>query len=357
MDQTVIMNLPEGYRQLTRLLVESDWLHHFFNATEEQVYSPANYQHNIHFSNITYTLLIDSNIYIYLRSAFQKPPQENFRKAIGLLYFCINSGIQIDPFLPVMEEISFCSDMLETSIHNLDIFYAIDNYPDLESLLQYSLGIRDKLYLDESRIIASKGGEQIRDWHSKYHLLEKWDLFYITCLKIAIIDQLPVNNEMKFRQFVLWEKKDFLFSPICMAYAMVCFSNNRMQGTIKYKKKQGMIERRKAINNMVWDLYFVNHFIKRFSEKDDNQEFLLASADKALNRTSELAKCICFKAKPEELKKILNTEEFYYWQIYNQVYEDETISRNFVKDKIKQPELHKQMVAEYEDILGIREVL
>lgn len=353
MDQVVIMRLPEGFNQVTRMLVESDWLHHFFNATEEQLYSPENYQHNIHFSNITYTLLIDSNIYIYLRSAFQKSPQENFRKAIGLLYFCINSGIQIDPFLPVMEEISFCSDRLDTSIHNLDIFYAIDNYPDLESLLQYSIGLRDKLYLDESRIIASKGSEQIRDWHRKYQLLVKWDLFYTTCLKIAIIEQMPVDNENKFRHFVLWEKKDFLFSPICMAYAMVCFSNDRMHGSIKYKKKQGMSERRKAINNMVWDLYFVNHFIKQFSRKLDNQEFILASADKALNRTCELAKCICFNAEPEELKKILNKEEFHYWLIYIQIFEDKTISRNFAKDKIEQPELHKQMVAEYEEILEL----
>jgi hypothetical protein len=253
-----------------------------------------------------------------------------------------------------MEEISFNPDRLESSIHNLDIFYAIDNYPDLESLLQYSIGIRDNLYLDESRIKASKGGEQIRDWHSKYHLLKKWDLFYITCLKIIIIDQLPVNNEIKFRHFVLWEKKDFLFSPICMAYAMVCFSNNRIHGTIKFKEKQCRIERKNAISNMVWDLYFVNHFIKQFSGKHDYQEFLLASADKALNRTCELAEVICFNAKPEELKKKLNNEEFHYWQLYTQVFEDKMISRNFTKDKLEQPELFKQMVAEYEDILGIQ---
>lgn len=354
MDPTVIMNLPEKFELLEKLLKEADWLRHFFPASKEQLYKPANFQYNISFSNTTYTIFIDSNIYIYILSAFDKPPEDNFRKAIGLLYFCIISGIQLEPFLPVMEEISYEYERANQSIRNLDLFYIIDNYDDIDSLLNYAVGTQDKLFLEVNiEIKASKNGQKIREWHRRYQSLWKWDLFYIACMKIVIIDQLPESNDSKLKRFILWEKQDFQYSRVSTAFAMICFSTNRIRGMIKFKKKYGQFERKKAIQNMTWDLYLIDHFIKKFGNKPETEEFILASADRALREVCELAIKISSNQDPEQLKKVLDKETFNYWTYSENIFKDTTIVRHFPVDQDNKILKKNQMRAKYEDTLGI----
>ena len=287
-------------------------------------------------------------------SAFKKPPEDNYRKAIGLLIFCILSEIQIDPFFPVMENISFKPIKIDSSVEDLNQFYSIDNYSDLDNLMNYSLGNQDYLHFEGClRNSKTEGGNKIRNWHKKYHSLKNWDFFYITCMKIVLIEQLHESNENKYKEFLLWEKMEYRFSFICAVFAMIIFSTNRVRGMNKFKQSLGRIERKEAIDNMVWDLYFIDYFIRKVAHKQTTEEFILASADKALCEICNLAIKITSYSELEELKKHIPMELFCLWQDYLKIWDDETIERYFPKDPEHQLTTQNNMKAEYESILGI----
>lgn len=70
-------------------------------------------------------------------------------------------------------------------------------------------------------------------------------------------------------------------SLVCTIYAMVLFGKKPLKKMMKYNSRQNSTERKKALWNMTWDLYMMNQFFKRWIGKDESDEFIFASDDKA----------------------------------------------------------------------------
>lgn len=272
--------LPTYIEDIAVSLVNRGWIVHSFNTdNNEALYNPSNYLHNSEFEGAKYTLGLDLNIYQFLLNSIKKKaPKDNYRDAAALLVFCQISNIEIDPSYAVYEKVNYEESNLDEALPDLELFKNINN-ADTEELAKYALGYESSYEIAMEHKINH---DEKREILTKYRRLTEWDSLYLILLSIVDIkfnNAIPANK--KLPKFLEWLICKFRMSLVGTIYAMVLFGKKPLKRMMKYDPKQSFEERKSALWNMTWDLYIMNQFFRKWVGKDDTDEFIFASDDKA----------------------------------------------------------------------------
>jgi len=308
MDQ-VFYPVPAYLDAIVERLSKRNWLVHNFNLSEDDdLYNPANYLQNLEFDGTRYVLIVDLNIYQFLLNIVKKPnPIPIFRDAASLLVFCQITNINIDPTFSVYEKVNYQKENLAEALPDLELFHRINN-GNMDEFAKFALEYSDSVEIDNSYSLDYEGiGANLM----KYNRLKEWDSLYLMILSIIDINN---NNEIprrkKIEAFSDWMIYKFRRSLVAFVYAVVLFGDHPIKRMMKYKKNKSPEERRRAVCNMTWDLYIMNQFFRKWTKKDDNEEFLYASDDSAFCLLLREAVQVQIKQSLEPIKHYMNQDEY-----------------------------------------------
>ena len=176
-------------------------------------------------------------------------------------------------------------------------------------------------------------------------------------MEIAIFDcsaygfsrEQKITNKDKMKLFISWMVKDFRLSLVSIVYAIFLFSSIRMKKMVKFKRKDGPQLRRQQLKNMTWDLYFANNFFRKWTKKDEKEEYLLATDDKLVKEVLKKAIGVQKEQDLGILSEYLHKNELY---LLKQV----LFTINNVKDRVYNSEkwsleYRDELIAEKEGLL------
>ena len=270
--------LPGYVEEIVWAISEREWLVHTFNTDKkDEIYNPSNYLYNAEFTETKYTLVLDLNVYQFLLNSVKKnKPHKNSRDAVALLVFCQITNVDIDPTFAVYEKVNYNNSNLDEALPDLELFHNINN-SEMDELAKYALEFKDKIDVNHSIKIDHA---QTRANLMKYTRLTEWDSLYLMMLSIVDIKHdISIPENKKLPTFLNWLIREFRRSLVAIVYAIVLFGKNPIKRMMKYKTTQNKNERRNALWNMTWDLYLMTQFFKKWTEKNENEEFLFASDD------------------------------------------------------------------------------
>ena len=284
----MVFAVPSYLDEIVERMSSREWLIHNFNiSNSDELYNPANYLHNIETENIKYIAHLDLNIFQYLVNAAKKnKANELFRDAVAYLVFFQIAGIEVDPTYAVYEKVNYDAELTGAAISDLEIFNNINNH-DTEELALYALGLSDSVSVSQ---MSSLNREELHQQLTRYKRLTDWDSLYLVILAITLtaIDS-NIAKKDKLEAFINWSIQRFRFSLPGLVYAVVLFSNNPIKGMMKFGVKQDGQERARSLQNMTWDLYYMNRFFRLWVERETGQEQLLVSGDRPFSFMLKLA--------------------------------------------------------------------
>ena len=79
---------------------------------------------------------------------------------------------------------------------------------------------------------------------------------------------------------------------------------------MKFKTASSIDSKAQAIKNMTWDLYLMNNFLERWQNKNDNDEYIFASDDKAFSSLLRTTIDIQTASSLKPLKSLLNETDY-----------------------------------------------
>lgn len=276
----LLMEVPDYFNEIVQRISSSKWLIHNFNISKnDDLYNPANYQLNIDINNAKYTAHVDLNFFQYLINAAKKEqPNELFREAVAYLVFFQIAGIEVDPTYAIYEKINHKPERTSDAIADLEIFRGINNH-DSETLAKYALGISNNIKAIQTIPLDR---EHLRQELNKYERLTDWDSLYLMILAIThVAFDKTVSKQDKLQTYIKWCIKYFQFSLAASVYAIVLFSNSPLHAMMKFKLNMNSEERKKSLQNMTWDLYYMHRFFRLWVEKAAGHEYFLVSRDRA----------------------------------------------------------------------------
>lgn len=311
--EVVLYEFPAYAQDIIMRLVRKDWIIHCFDLDNKyDVYNPAGYLKAAEFDGIEYTVRLDLNIYQYVLSAFRKSRKSDLhRDAIAFMVFSRFCNMVVDPTLAIYEKLNYLKQCPDELIHDLILFRRIDN-SDMDGLAEFALGYSDVIVLPD---LAPVDVEVLKIELTKHKRLKKWDTFYLFMLKMAELYHFdPSPNEEKFRKFLEWCHKDFIYSLVAICFAIRLMGCRSLEKLMKYKPTLTPRERKDALVNMTWDLFLVDKFFEDWVRKEKNREFIYASNDRPLREVLEMAISIQLNAGgghlvddlPPYLIKIIN---------------------------------------------------
>jgi len=279
--------IPNEVEEVINKLKEVNWLITNFDADITELYNPANYLHNVHTHSTSYILVPDRNIFSYILSSTTKnPSNDNYRNAIGLIIFAMFCEIQIEPGIAIYELLNCSFDNIEIALNELELFRTIDNY-DNDKIYQYFKGNIDILPIER---IPLKEREKIRNGLTKYQWLTEWKSLYLIILKIIDLSLDDKPNDSKVKELLHWMSHSFRFSLVGTFFAITLFSSKRISKMIKYKINVKRERNQVNINNMTWDLYYMNMFFRYWQNNDSsNKEYIFASNDNVIKHILKIA--------------------------------------------------------------------
>lgn len=281
------MQVPEHYHDIIEITRSAGWLTHNFRIEISDIYNAVNYQHNREIDDINYKIILDMNCLQYLLNiARRSEPSELSRIAAAYLAFAQIADIQFDPTYAIYEKINYTDDLADEAISNLEQFRGIDNH-SLDELIEYALGHKKRLCI-KPRAVSDRG--KLRNELLQYRRLTDWDSLYLCVLSItsiALDSSTPRPN--KLLTFVNWCIREFRFSLAALVYAAVLFGKSPVKKMMKYKERDPHLTRQAALRNMTWNLYYIDRYMKFWTEKDQHTEILMLTADNGLRVTMQLA--------------------------------------------------------------------
>ena len=275
----LLLEPPHGFEKIVQILKNKKWLMSAFEANEEEFFNPANYIYNNDYANISYKLILDLNIFSFIISAIkQEVPKEIHRSALALVAFCQICNIHIEPNLAVYEKIFSEKWEADEAVNKLLLFYKIDN-ADTESIIKYSLSNNDSIELYGK---TKHKHSTIKKELTKNKWLTEWKSMYLITLNIVLANTRNGSNLEKFEAFANWMLNEFRFSFVATVYAIYLFSSLRMKKMLKYKPESPRVEQISQLNNMTWDLFFMNSFFRGVTDDNNSYEIIVASDDKVI---------------------------------------------------------------------------
>lgn len=272
--------LPSYIEDIAESLVNRSWVVHSFSTnSDKELYNPSNYLHNSEFVGSKYTLGLDLNIYQFLLNSKKKDlPKDNYRDAAALLVFCQIANIEIDPSYAVYEKVNYNASNLDEALPDLELFKNINN-SDTEELAKYALGYENSYEIPTEHNINY---DEKREILTKYRKLTEWDSLYLIMLSIVDIKfDTSIPADKKLSKFLEWLICKFRMSLVGTIYAMVLFGKKPLKRMMKYDPQHSSNGKKNALWNMTWDLYIMRQYFRRWVGKDDADEFIFASDDKA----------------------------------------------------------------------------
>jgi hypothetical protein len=262
-----------------------------------------------------------------------------------LVYYCQASNITIDPTIAVHEKINYNKQMVHEVSEELKLFYKINDSDNIESLKNYSLGKAEGFKIKENN---NKDMESyLIDWYNQYNRLIGWDSAYLYTLASVFYYNGPQSREKKFENFISWMRDEFMYSATSIYFARVLFAAYQEQGIMKYKNESSAAERKKALNNMTWDLYFMKHWLKLLKEKSEKTEIMAATADRSVKRILKMLKndhvLEPFKKTDEKNHK----SDLGLMERYEKIVRSEG-PRKFQNDAFEDPDHRKKLIEEFE---------
>lgn len=273
--------LPQYIIPIIKKLIDKNWLvHNFPNINDEKIYSPVDFLEN---EDIEYTVYLDVNIYQYILNSVKKSFVKNeFQEALALLVFCKTSSIELSPSLAVYEKVNYLhnDEHLEEIIEDLNLFEILNNTnPDV--FIPYIFGQSNNLNIYNDVLINKN---EVKEKIIKYDFLKEWKSMYLMIMVICKISENTTMNRNKMLiSFLEWMVKEYRQSFIVTIYACIFFGKKPLGKMMKYKPKDDSLNKRKNIENMTWDLYMLNRYLRIWAEGDSNKEYMFASADKVFN--------------------------------------------------------------------------
>jgi len=277
---TVFYDIPGYMNDVSNLLSKREWVIHNFNVDNHlDLYCPRNYLYNSEFKNSKYTLVVDLNIYQFLLNAIKKQtPKTASKNAVALLVFCQISNIEIDPTYAVYEKVNYIESNVDDALNDLELFNNINNYKT-EELAMYALGRSNSISVNRNLKIDYINKKEML---LRYRRLTNWDSFYLILLVIIDIRyDKSIPSSKKLAKFLDWVIYEFRMSLVLIVYAIIFFGLKPIKRMMKFKEAQDVVERRKALFNMTWDIYIMDKFFEKWRAKTDYEEFMFASDDKA----------------------------------------------------------------------------
>ncbi len=275
----LLISLPLGFDQVISQIQEQDWLINNFEANDEEIYNPANYLYNRDLRGINYRIILDRNIFRFIVSANHSTiPRKKQRAAISLVCFCRTAKIDFEPNLAVYERLLPKRNNITEAIDELITFYKIDSGDD-DSLLRYS--IAETNHFD----IYGKNPcnpTELRYELTKHQWLGEWRSLYVILLKMISVNFTDFRREEKINKFIKWLVKEFKLSLICIIFSVILFSSKRIKKMVKFKLSSTRDEKIDQLYNMTWDLFFMNHYFRKLTKCEADNQFMVASDDKII---------------------------------------------------------------------------
>lgn len=305
MDQ-LILQLPIQFSEIIEQIRNQDWLICNFDASEDDLYNPAGYVYNSDLNGIQYKMVLDRNIFRFIVSSTDKKiPNEKQIASISLICFCQAADIIFEPNLAVYERLLPQRKNIDDAVNELLQFYKIDNASS-DSLMYFSLSESNKIELyPESRWDA----ENLQNQLTQYQWLAEWKSLYLILLKIVYFNSLKIDSKSKLSQFIKWLVKDFRLSLVSIVFATFLFSSIRIKNMVKFKSRSKKENKLKQLYNMTWDLFFMNNFFRLLTNKEDKNEFLVATDDKVIKQVLRAAIDVQNEGSLGKLKSYLPTKE------------------------------------------------
>jgi len=282
------VTLPNYFEDIKAIVAKHNWFIHNFDIDESQdLYDPTNYLYNQEFKDVSYTAVLDLNIFQFLINCTKKPkPHPSCRAAAALLVFCQVSQIVIEPCYAIYERINYKNENLNEALSDLQLFRNLDN-GNMDELATFALGSSDVVEVVEREPIDRNDlGKELL----KYQKLTDWDSMYLIVLAIigSHIDE-TVPQPKKLAYFLNQIIRDFRLSLPSVMYAVRLFGKRPLKKMMKFRMDQDKHKKRKAVFNMTWDLYLMSRFFKYWTDKDSKSETIFISNDNALRAVLKLS--------------------------------------------------------------------
>lgn len=274
------MFVPAYYDNIVEIIQPSNWLLHNFKSLNLDIYNPVDYQHNRQVEGINYQVVLDMNVLQYLLNVVKRDQStEHSRIATAYLAFFQIADIQLDPTYAIYEKINYSGENADEAISNLEQFNGINNH-SLDELAAYALGYEQKLRVAP---MVSDDRAKLKAELLQYKRLNDWDSLYLCVLSITdIYLDTSISHSQKTIKFVEWCIRDFRFSVVALVYACAFFGQRPARKMMKFKLKESQKRKSAALNNMTWDLYYIDKYMKAWASKDTSLERLMLTADKGL---------------------------------------------------------------------------
>lgn len=306
MMDTLYFFLPEYTPRIIDKIKKAGWLCHPFSLdNKNDIYDPTGYLSNVELFNIRYVIYLDLNIYQYILSSVKKTNKNNLhRDAISLVVFAQLITADFEPNLAIYEKLNYSKQCPDELIDDYILFRQIDN-GHMDNLAKFALGEADEICLQKTHSVNK---DELKQKLTKFDRLKHWDTYYLFSLKISeIYFYNKGSNEEKINRFLQWCIDNFLISLISISFTINLMGKKPLPKLMKYNPKQNKEEKKRALVNMTWDLFFLGSFFERWKEKEKNKEFLYASNDKSLKETLSIAKTIQLEESFNQLTNYLSS--------------------------------------------------
>jgi hypothetical protein len=277
----LLTSLPNYYEEVAHRLLVADWMVNNFHSPESsELYNPINYIFKIQSDPTNFRASLDLNVLQYTVNCVKKPKQtDSYRTACAMLLFCRAAEITLEPNLAVYERINYGDGNVEEALDDLAILRALDN-TNAEQLAAYMLGDDCALQSITPQPIDRP---KLREKLTEYNRLTHWDSIYVLVLGLVRVqlDETTPHNA-KFLRFVDWMICEYRLSLPCLVYAARLFGCKPYAKMMKYRPNQPRDSAQKALRNMTWDLFYVDHYFKNLVDPQPPWKQVLFSQDVAL---------------------------------------------------------------------------
>lgn len=287
-------------------------VHNFPDLDIGEEYDFSSYLYNKDVNGVIYTICLDVNVYQFIINSVKKEnSKQEYRDAVGLVYFCQLAQIELDPSIAAYEKLNYDSDeaKLTEITKDLEIFHKVNNISD-DQLIRYVFGEIETINpKNEYNIDHVK----IQNNITKYRRLRDWDSLYLI-VQFITYTSLYKNKtrKEKLRQVIEWMITYFRMSLVCITYTVVFFSKLPIKKMMKYKHSEEPLKRKRALHNMTWDLYAMNKYFQDWTERERDKECLYASDDKAFKNLLKISVDIQNVGSLDPLREYIEESDFDY---------------------------------------------
>lgn len=280
-DMTVAGWFPAYVADVLDVIGDGGWLVQNFNVqTHDEALNPVSYLYNSRFDESVYTTCVDLNVFQFLVNSVKKDsPHPLYRTAIAYLAFCQVAEIEVDPTFAVYEKVNHEPERAREGVDDLAIFHRLNNMPT-EELASYASGDSDVLNLDNS--LASVEVGHIEAELTRYTRLKEWLSLYAIVLAIVDIEfdpKLPAKK--KLGAFIDWTFRAFRNSLPGFVFAVSVFGHQRLGRAMKFDPSKSVVARKSALQNMTWDLYYMQQYFQRWVNRTPGAETMFLTNDGA----------------------------------------------------------------------------